>query len=478
MDSKPNFYAEWRLRSGVLPVLREEADRPPERLLQTIWHHQRLRREELTTLDGRRVQVLHPGFLNREAGPDFLRAVLQFDGEPAQACDVEVDLVSSGWRSHGHDRNPAFRNVALHVVWESDTPGSLPTLALRPHLDAPLEDLVLWLSSDSAQTFPGALAGACSAPLHGLEPARLTELLRQAALVRLRSKAVQFQARARQAGWEQALWEGLFRALGYKHNAWPMQRLAELRARMRPAEARPSLLGLQARLLGTAGLLPSDLARGRTAAAGYVRQLWDLWWREMEAFSDCTLPRSLWRFSGLRPANHPERRLALAAHWLHAGDLSARLEHWCKALPDSGSPAALLDLLQVEADEFWSWQWTLRSKRLSRPQPLLGATRATDLAVNAVLPWLWMRAVEGRNEPLQLELEQRYLAWPAGEDNAVLRLARQRLLGQAAPRAFRHAASQQGLLQVVRDFCEYSNALCASCRFPELVTGWDTSVPG
>jgi len=477
MDFTPNDYAEWRLRCGVLPMLREEAERPPEHLLQTIWHHQRLRREEFTTLDGRRLHVLHPGFLNREAGPDFLRAVLQFEGEPAQTCDVEVDLLSSGWRSHGHDRNPAFRKVALHVVWESDTPGSLPTLALRPHLDAPLEDLVLWLGSDPAQTFPGALAGACSAPLRGLEPARLTELLRQAALVRLRSKAAQFQARARQAGWEQALWEGIFRALGYKHNAWPMQRLAELRARLRPAEARSSLLGLQARLLGTAGLLPSDLARGRTAAAGYVRQLWDLWWRELEAFRDCTMPRSLWRFSGLRPANHPERRLALAAHWLHAGDLPVRLERWCRALPDSGSPAALLDVLQVEPDDFWSWHWTLRSKRLPGPQPLLGAARATDLAVNAVLPWLWVRAVEGRNETLQSALERCYLQWPASDDNAVLRLARQRLLGQAAPRVFRHAASQQGLLQMVRDFCEYSNALCTHCRFPELVSGWATPVP-
>jgi hypothetical protein len=28
------------------------------------------------------------------------------------------------------------------------------------------------------------------------------------------------------------------------------------------------------------------------------------------------------------------------------------------------------------------------------------------------------------------------------------------------------------LLQIVRDFCEHSNALCESCRFPELVRSW------
>jgi Ni,Fe-hydrogenase III component G len=30
----------------------------------------------------------------------------------------------------------------------------------------------------------------------------------------------------------------------------------------------------------------------------------------------CILPRPAWKFHGLRPANHPQRRLALAAHWL------------------------------------------------------------------------------------------------------------------------------------------------------------------
>ena len=62
--------------------------------------------------------------------------------------------------------------------------------------------------------------------------------------------------------------------------------------------------------------------------------------------------------------------------------------------------------------------------------------------------------------------------WPAAEDNSVLKLARQRLLGTANARILKSAAQQQGLMQIVRDFCEHSNAMCADCRFPELVRGW------
>jgi hypothetical protein len=82
----------------------------------------------------------------------------------------------------------------------------------------------------------------------------------------------------------------------------------------------------------------------------------------------------------------------------------------------------LLETLQVERDDFWSWHWTFRSARMSKPQPMLGAARVTDLAVNVIL--------------------------------------------------LKGAAMQQGLLQILRDFCDHSNALCEHCQFPELVRDW------
>ena len=446
---------------------------PSEQLLQAVWFHQRIVRENLRTTDGQPVQVLHPGFWNHEAGPDFRGALLRFGDDTACEGDVEVDLRSAGWRDHGHDKNANFGNVKLHVVWDRDQPGAIPTLVLKELLDAPVPELAMWLGSDSAQQFPAKLLGNCCAPLRELGPERRQQLLQQAGLVRLQSKAAQFKSRARQSGSEQAFWEGLFRALGYKNNVWPMQRLGEMRQRLVPPERKLQLLELQARLLGTAGLLPQELTRAQKSADGYVRKLWDCWWREQAAFADCALPRSAWRFNNLRPANHPERRLALGAHWLLDRQLPARIEKWCtKELPEGELSRSLFDAFHVELDDFWSFHWTLRSKRLKSGQPMIGSTRVTDLAVNVVLPWLWMRAVEGKNSALQEKIESRYLAWPAAEDNTVLRLARNRLLGGAPARELKGAAAQQGLLQIVKDFCQQSNAICEQCRFPELVREW------
>src|SRR6201999_3574310 len=101
----------------------------PETLLQAVWQHQRLRREQLTALDGRKVRILHPGFLSREGGPDFRGAVVRFADESPVTGDIEVDIEASGWRAHGHDRNANFKNVILHVIWNA--PGTASAASAR-----------------------------------------------------------------------------------------------------------------------------------------------------------------------------------------------------------------------------------------------------------------------------------------------------------------------------------------------------------
>jgi hypothetical protein len=468
---QPDLYARWRaLARGA--TLREGGEAPPEKLLQAVWLHQRLRRAELRATDGRPVRVLHPGFWNRAAGPDFQRAAIQFGDEPPRFGDIEVDVAPAAWRAHGHDRNAAFQDVILHVVWRGATGGAkspLPTLELADALDAPLAQLDDWLGGEPAIGFPESLRGRCSAPLRDLSDDLARELLQQAARVRLRAKAAAFTTRAQSSGWEQALWEGVFASLGYQHNVWPFRRLAELLPSLPAGKAPASVTAWQARLLGLAGLLPEELPR-HAAAARHVRLLWDYWWRERDALAGLVLPRKLWRLQGLRPANHPARRLALAAHWWARGELPARLEQWFEHEAATRRPAdSLLKLLAVERDEFWSWHLALSSARAAKPLALIGAPRVGDLAVNVILPWLHARAQAGRRKESVERVERLYFAWPAGEDNAVLKLARQRLLGARPAQRLDTAAAQQGLLQIVRDFCAASNSLCEGCRFPDLV---------
>jgi hypothetical protein len=451
--------------------LAEKADQsPPEALLQQVWLHQRLVSDRLQTTDGQPIKILHPGFWNREAGPDFKKAVVQIGANTPVIGDVEIDLVSAGWERHSHAGNPAYRNVVLHVTWEPESrTGNLASLCLKHALDSTVPELTFWLGVEP-KPMPAGLVGRCSGPLAALEPRLLKEILRQAAQARLRCKAEEIQARARQAGWERALWEGMFGALGYKRNVWPMRRIAGIQGKLFARDSEPANpLLAQSLLLGVSGLLPADLRD--VPNESYLRQVWDVWWREADRFRESILPRELWSLAGIRPPNHPQRRLALAAHWICNNKIISKLEDWSNRVIESPDLVNSLEhILQVNHDPFWSRHWTLRSKPFSQARPLLGPQRTTDLAVNVILPWLYVRALAGKNHKLAESAEQRYFHWPSSEDNSVLKLARARLLGGVPASCFETAAEQQALLQIVKDFCDHSNAACDHCEFPSLVS--------
>ena len=141
-------------------VLREGHTPPPEQFLQQIWQFQRIRRSEIRTTDGRRISVLHPGFMNLEAGPDFQQAYIQVGRAAPVECDVEIDVASGGWQQHGHHTNPAFSGVGLHVVWQAGNggPTGLPVVELKDQLDAPVGELSQSLGQAN-QLAAGTLGG-------------------------------------------------------------------------------------------------------------------------------------------------------------------------------------------------------------------------------------------------------------------------------------------------------------------------------
>ena len=466
-------YRELRRSAFSSCLLNEDrSGTPPERLLQAVWFHQRLRREGLVGTDGRSVQILHPGFWNREAGPDFRKAVVRWEGEAPLQGDVEIDLHSRGWKAHGHLDNPAYCKVVLHVVWETEAEPRFPTVVLKHQLDAPIEELAQWHGAIPGGSWPPPLAGQCRMPLQHLAPDTQARLILDAAETRLQQKADRLTHQARSQGWEIPLWSVVFRALGYKQNPWPMQKLGELGLKMK--EGCDSVGSLQARLLGVSGLLPHELTSRSPEAQQQFRHYWDCWWRDRDSWEEWTLPRSAWNLSNLRPNNHPQRRLALAAHWLHDPAFSRRLEQWgCDGHPQPRELLpSLLEALQPPKDPFWNHHWTLRSSRTDRPLSLIGRARMTDLAVNAILPWILARAGEKPLPEVCKETRRRFLEWPSTQDNAVLRQARHRLLsGEASKPLLKTAAAQQGLLQIVGDFCERSDSLCSHCPFPDFVRG-------
>ena len=62
---------------------------------------------------------LIPGEYNRDSGPDFFNARISIAGT-VWAGNVEIHTKSSHFDNHGHQNDPAFNNVILHIVSEND----------------------------------------------------------------------------------------------------------------------------------------------------------------------------------------------------------------------------------------------------------------------------------------------------------------------------------------------------------------------
>ena len=90
-----------------------------EQLLHYVWRHRLFPLRLLTTQGGERVEIIDVGLPNPHDGPDFFNAKVKV-GATYWAGNVEIHDRASDWFHHGHDRDPHYNNVVLHVVREAD----------------------------------------------------------------------------------------------------------------------------------------------------------------------------------------------------------------------------------------------------------------------------------------------------------------------------------------------------------------------
>ena len=406
--------------------------------------------------DGALIEIIQFGFWNRESGPDFVHAAIRIDGDRTCEGDVEWDLHVADWERHGHSQNSAFDRVVLHVFLYSGgashfTRTSQNREVIQIHLQKEI-DLV-----DAHP--PAAHPGRCCAPLRELPSSTIDSLIEAAAQVRMQKKAEHFKRAAMVHGIDEALYQALASALGYKLNKLAFLLLAE-RAKLR--SLREYGVAAESVLFGLAGFL-EDPGINQTSLCEheYWRGLWEHWWQLRSHFERHILQRSMWKLGMTRPSNHPHRRLGalaeLVRRWKEIRLLRPRLED-------------VADWFGTLSHEFWDYHFSLLSAATERPVRLLGETRVNEILANVIYPML-ASSHQGDWEAykkIRAELGNRRLAIVCG-----------RLFGQMdrAREHVRFLYQQQGLLQIFEDFCLADATNCAGCRFPEMITKLRAAMP-
>jgi hypothetical protein len=441
-----------------------------ERLVQAIWHDQRLNTTALATTDGRAVRVIFPGSWNVEAGPDFRHATIQLDDGPEHKGDIEIHLRADDWNAHRHHTDPNYNDVILHVVlWEAGGDTVIfnraglpvPQLVLQPHLVAPIESIYDDIDLDAYPHNVRPHGGGCINVMHRLTPPQIEKFLDAAGDERFASKTRKYIRWIHRDGAEQAFYEGWMESLGYKSNKIPFRTLAQRLPLKIISQHRDDVAPL---LFGLAGFLPTVAGDDPC-----VKKLWNSWWKLRPDFAEKILPDTAWRRTGIRPLNHPHRRLGAAAALLkkHPNLLAETIG----ALRTGGDPARLFANLR---DDYWSRHFTLGGHAQPKPVELLGPLRVQQILANVILPFAAAHAEITGDDALRAAARRHYDALTSGEHNSLLQLAGQQFFATdtEARRQLNTERRQQGILQILLDFCVNDKSVCRDCRFPEMVESW------
>ncbi len=406
-------------------LVRDRPQQQPvlERALAGYWRDHAASLPPLVCDDGSRLRVLYPGRASAAAGPDFRDAVLQRESGEVVRGDVELHLRRGGWEAHGHHFDRCYNGVVLHVVLHGgEAPVVLasgkrvPTAALFPRT------LGRRPTREAPATRPLPLATMPRGRhrlVHAIDregDARFFEKTRRFAQAMRASPSGTSPADA-----DEALYQGLMAGLGYGGNSAAMLHLAEglpLRALDRAAQAVP--VAARRETLADALLQASGLAMPEDAPPAVTP----------------VVKREEWRLFRIRPSNHPSRRLlGMAALLDRAWDIG--LASWAASLASTRDVKPLRDALTVPAESGGA---------------LIGADRASDLAVNVALPFVRAWGNVTGDAELPAAALALYRAWPPLQENAVTAEA-VRLLGVEGADAKELCGSarrQQGLIRVYR----------------------------
>ncbi|CAN5474836.1 hypothetical protein BH09VER1_BH09VER1_26820 [soil metagenome] len=369
--------------------------------------------------DGEAIEIVHFGTWNREPGPDFRKARVRINGVEVDG-DIEVDSEARDWENHGHQSNPAFGEVILHIFFRR----KLRRFFTRTHENKAVPQVVLGASSKPITR----QRAATPIIIEELDARRLIEA---AARFRLGRKHQLFQRAVRLRGRDDALFQGIAMGLGYKNNKIPFLLVAQ-----RSGLARSRTKEGEALLFGLAGFLQAhDFDRGDNEARTYLRQLWETWWSIRDREARLVLSAEVWKFAALRPANHPHRRMGALVEASRAFPRLSRAA-------GEGSVKAFTEALTALDHPYWRRHASLATDRLKSETGLIGGDRANDLVSNVLLPslslengWDKLAALPG---PAPSRKALQAAAWLCGPE--------------AERRLARSAMAQQGLIQLHDDF--------------------------
>lgn len=411
-----------------------------EEFLHYVWQFQNWSDVALYTTNNKRVQVLHAGSINVDAGPDFFNAQI-IVGKQRWAGNIEIHIRSSDWYAHNHHQDKRYNAVILHVVWEHDvevyredeTP--IPVLELKGYVAKNL-----LYNYQQLKDKPTAWI-ACQDQLASVSKFTIDSWLERVYFERLERKAKELikDAEQNKYHWEALLFSNLARNFGLKVNGEAFYQMAMSIPFHVVQKCQANSLQLEALFMGQSGLLEDVIDDV------YYKQL-QAEYRFLRSKFSLIPIASPPKFFRLRPYNFPTIRLSQLASLYYAN--SALFSEWIKGMEITD----FYSKYKVKATDYWDSHYnfgvpsTMRSKQLSKSFIDL-------LLINTLVPlqFVYSNYIGEENSEAIIALIEQLSA----ENNSII--SNYKKYGVKAE----NALQSQALLQLYTNYCMPKR--CLSC---------------
>lgn len=419
-----------------------------EALLQYLWEYRLIDYSRCFDTDGRPITVIDPGLRNNDSGPDFFNAKIRLDGR-IWAGNIEIHNRASDWHAHGHDSDPAYHTVILHVVAVNDCTITRPD-------GTPVPQMILPFAPDfhdryKQMVYTHACDPACANDFSQIPSLLVTEWMTALGFDRLYAKSERVLDEFRQTyDWRTTAYITLARALGFGTNSQPMEQLARITPLDVLMRHRDDPDMVEAALLGQAGLLEAEVAPDDSSEAEYYMRLQSNYRYLQRAYD---LPRDAtpqWKYSRMRPDNFPHRRIATLAALMADGFYFGRHFHSIASIEQARDV-----FKRIRLSAYWTEHSTLGRRTAALRQPV-SQSSADVLIINALIPLIHAYGTSYNNDRLCDTAADMLQALPP-ENNFITRMFG--ALGIKAPDAF----TSQAMIELRRSYCEPRK--CIYCRF-------------
>ena len=263
----------------------------------------RLLGKDFFTTDNKSLQIIDFGRLNGNAGPDFLDAKIQLDGQ-LWAGPIEFHVKASDWCRHQHQLDPAYGSVIAHFVYEADEIVTVGNFAI------PTVELKLLIDLDNYRQYKSMVANKsellCSSYLRDIQPELVERQKSQSLKDRLLQKSILFEREIEQLNGDYfgAYILLLARCFGWQLNQLPFEELARKIKRNWLAKLNYHPLKTEALFLGLSGFLADNLEDDP-----YIENLRSEFYFQRNLFGLSDHVVQGWKYSRMRPTNFPDRRI-------------------------------------------------------------------------------------------------------------------------------------------------------------------------